>query len=148
MNDPYYHQHQHHDKEEKEEDGMILSTAQLDCRLLQGELIVAHVKRECKWKWAGGGASGFESGVSSVGSFHSHARHAHIRTYIHITGEHVLQASWIILKVALYAEEEEDQEEEHEEEEEESAAVRRRQESDHYQQQHHNRRRRQQQQVQ
>ena len=42
MNEPYY-RHQHPEKEE-EEDGMILSTAQLDCRLLPGELVVAHVK--------------------------------------------------------------------------------------------------------
>lgn len=71
MNDPYYHQHQHHDEEEEEEDGMILSTAQLDCRLLSGELIVAHVKRKCKW--AGGvGAFEEEGGVSSLlDRFHS-----------------------------------------------------------------------------
>jgi len=42
MNEPYYH-HQHQEKGE-EEDGIILSTAQLDCRLLPGELVVAHVK--------------------------------------------------------------------------------------------------------
>lgn len=29
------------------EDGTVLSTAQLDCRLLEGEIVVAHVKREC-----------------------------------------------------------------------------------------------------
>jgi len=44
MDEPYYRQHGHHDEEE--EDGMILSTAQLDCRLLPGELIVAFVKSE------------------------------------------------------------------------------------------------------
>jgi hypothetical protein len=99
----------------------------------------------------GGGASAFEfEGVSSVGSAHSLTRHARTRTYI--TGEHVLQASWIILKVALYAEEEEEEDQE-EQEEEESAAARRRQEcgagpNDHYQHEHHQHQRRQQQQVQ
>ena len=32
--------------EEGDNDGIILSTAQLDCRLLPGELIVAHIARE------------------------------------------------------------------------------------------------------
>lgn len=48
MNEPYCH-HQHEEEEEedeKEEDEMVLSTAQLDCRLLPGELVIAHVKRE------------------------------------------------------------------------------------------------------
>ncbi|EKU21335.1 hypothetical protein NGA_0402600, partial [Nannochloropsis gaditana CCMP526] len=62
--------------EEGDNDGIILSTAQLDCRLLPGELIIAHIARQ-----------------------------------------HVLQASWIILKVALFSEEEEEEEAEEEEEE-------------------------------
>ena len=38
------------------EQGVVISNAQLDCRLLEGEIVVAHIKRTCRvvWGWLHG----------------------------------------------------------------------------------------------
>ena len=106
--DHHHHEHHHsphpheaHDEEEEAQEGIVLSTAQLDCRLLQGALVVGHVKRKCIC-------------AHQPSPFPTHPSHPPTH---HPPGEHVLQASWIILKVALFADENQEEEEEEEEEE-------------------------------
>ncbi len=79
------------------EDGTILQNAQLDCRLLEGEVVVAHIKRESEDWWMV---------PAPLSPTRSNSRSTRLAPHARTTGKHVLQAAWVVLKVALYADDE------------------------------------------